>query len=200
MRENLLARAHARAVCESMIRVIAFVHGLCCTCLERQTQRHILTHAHARAHTYIPKNAPSTVVNVTCEDYALCNGLDLLYVARMEKDASKAGRLRVLVEYCRDLPSSHGVGSTNSYIKVLMAGQEQRTATKKFTVNPVFNERMNFLLSDHDESHVHNTTMTLEVYLPGTNKDATDQLIGKVLVLPTAGFLPCRQCRLKPKL
>jgi len=132
---------------------------------------------------------------VTCEDYALCNGLNLPYVARMGRDAHKAGRLRVLVENCRDLPSSHGVGLTNSYIKVLIGGQEQRTATKKFTVHPVFNERMDFLLSGHDESNVENTIMTLELYLPGTNKEDIDQLIGKVLVQPTAGNSPtCALC------
>lgn len=60
VRANMHARAHARKVCASMIRVIAFVRErAACTCLARQTQRRILTHAHAhhthtrsRAHTH----------------------------------------------------------------------------------------------------------------------------------------------------
>jgi hypothetical protein len=39
------------------------------------------------------KNRPSTVINVTCEQYAMAKAIDMPYVNRMESLTSKPGEL-----------------------------------------------------------------------------------------------------------
>ena len=39
------------------------------------------------------KNRPSTVINVTCEQYAMAEAIDMPYVNRMESLTSKPGEL-----------------------------------------------------------------------------------------------------------
>jgi hypothetical protein len=140
----------------------------------------------ARTHAHTQQNAPSTVVNVTCEEYSQCKCLDLPYLSRMEFEARKAGRLRVLIEYARDVPSANTQGYPSSFIKALIAGQEQSTDIKKGTVNPIFNQRMEFLLANHDQSDVDREFLTLELYQPGAQKEDPDKLLGKVHILHAA--------------
>ena len=148
----------------------------------------------ARAHTELGRgqmlhatmlaNGPAHVINVTCEQYACCKGLDIHYLQRMEDESQKSGRLRIFVENCRDLPELTGFGNTNPLLRLRVMNQTKMSECKRATKNPVFNTKFEFFLGN---AEIDDQVVIVEAFSKALDS-GKEMLLGSA-VIPLSGLV-----------
>ncbi|KAG6729946.1 hypothetical protein I3843_01G055100 [Carya illinoinensis] len=95
-------------------------------------------------------------------------------------------KLGVEVVSAHDLMAKDGQGSSNTFVELHFDGQRFRTATKEKDLNPVWNERFYFNVSDPNIL----SNLTLDAYIYNLNKaNNSKSFLGKVRLTGTS-FVP----------
>ena len=135
-------------------------------------------------HATMLANGPAHVINVTCEQYACCKGLDIHYLQRMEDESQKPGRLRIFVENCRDLPQLTGFGNTNPLLRLRVMKQTQKSECKRATTNPVFNTKFEFFLGN---AEIDDEVVIIDAFSKAL--DSGEEMLLGSAVIPLSGLV-----------